>query len=546
VFARGLCFGGLCGALAFFCVALTPSLLPRGPLTQGVLCGAAAAFGYGIGSALSAGTRKLLRREPSRRAKRVAWWVLLAATVVLVPTFLGLGLRWQNEVRRLVEEPPLEGWKLVVVLVAAAVVGMLLLWIARAVRGFARGVGRAVSTVVPPRLSVPTGVALAAVVVVGFLQGFLLTPLLDALNAAYSVNNTTTSPGVVQPTSPDRSGSPTSLVAWSTLGEQGRDFTGAGEGVGPTPAQLTAFSGKPAMEPVRVYVGLESAPTLQDRVQLAIRELDRTHAWSRKVLVVVTTTGTGWVDERAASAVEYMFNGDSAEVGMQYSYLPSWVSFLVDQQKAADAGTALIHAVEQHLASLPPDHRPRFYLFGESLGSFGTESAFPDAAAMVAHVDGALLEGPVFTNHVHNELTANRDPGSPYWRPVYHDGAHFRFAIDPSDLAQPATPWTTPRIVYLQNSTDPISYFNWDLLWRPPGWLDSPRGPDVSPHIVWTPFVSFWQVAADMIFSGKAKLGHGHTYTVNAVNAWALITQPPGWTEQKTEALRELLASPKA
>ena len=215
-----------------------------------------------------------------------------------------------------------------------------LLAISRAVRGFARGVARLVSRVVPPRVSVPLGVALAAFVVAGCIQGFLLTPLLDGLNTAYSANNKSTSPGVVQPTSPYRSGSPASLVPWSTLGEQGRDFTGAGSGVGPTAAEIGAFSGRPAMEPIRAYVGLESAATLDARVQLALRELDRTHAWSRKVIVVFTTTGTGWIDERAASPLEYMFNGDTAEIGLQYSYLPSWVSFLVDAQKAADAGIA--------------------------------------------------------------------------------------------------------------------------------------------------------------------------------------------------------------
>jgi uncharacterized membrane protein len=546
VFARRLCFGGLAGALTFFCLSIAPSLLPRGPVTQGVLSGAAAAIGYGLGSAASATTRRFLRHEPSHTVKRIAWWLLLAVTVVLVPLFLRFGLVWQDEVRRLIGVEPEDAWNTLLIAVTALGVGLLLLGLARGVRGFARGTARAVSTVVPRRISVPVGVAAAAFLVVGVVQGFLLTPLLDALNSAYSVKNTTTSEGVSQPTSPYRSGSPASLVPWDTLGEQGRDFTGVGAVVGPTAADIAHFNGQPATEPIRVYVGLQSAPTLQDRVNLALRELDRTHAWSRKVLVVVTTTGTGWVDERAASALEYMFNGDTAEVGMQYSYLPSWVSFLVDQQKAADTGTALIQAVEGRLSSMPPSTRPRLYLFGESLGSYGAEAAFPDPQSMEAHVDGALLEGPVFSNHIHNTVTADRAAGSPYWRPVYHDGLHFRFAVSPADLSKPDAPWTSPRIVYLQNSSDPITYFSFDLLWQPPAWLDQPRGPDVSPDMIWIPFVSFWQVAADMMFSGKAPLGHGHTYGVNAVNAWAAIAQPPGWTPQKTERLREVLATPKA
>jgi hypothetical protein len=108
LFRRRLCFGGLAGALVFFCYSLTPSLLPRGDVLQGVLSGITVVIGYGVGSALSAGIRKLRSTEPSRGFKRIAWWVLLGATVVLVPLFLLLGGSWQNDVRDLMgmsEEP---------------------------------------------------------------------------------------------------------------------------------------------------------------------------------------------------------------------------------------------------------------------------------------------------------------------------------------------------------------------------------------------------------------------------------------------------------
>ena len=130
---------------------------------------------------------------------------------------------------------------------------------------------------------------------------------------------------------------------------KGRNFTGTG----PTRKQLSDFNGARAEEPIRVYVGLESADTLDERVKLAMAELDRTDAWSRKVIAVFTTTGTGWVDKRAADPLEYIHNGDTALVAMQYSYLPSWISFLVDAQKATDAGREMIHAVQARLAEMP-------------------------------------------------------------------------------------------------------------------------------------------------------------------------------------------------
>ena len=76
VFTRRLCFGGLAGALVFFCLSMTPSLVPREVLMQGVVSGVAVAIGYGFGSLLSSGIRKLVRREPSATFKSRAVQVL--------------------------------------------------------------------------------------------------------------------------------------------------------------------------------------------------------------------------------------------------------------------------------------------------------------------------------------------------------------------------------------------------------------------------------------------------------------------------------------
>jgi len=543
LFRRRLCFGGLAGALVFFCLSLTPSLLPRGVVIQGVLSGVTTVIGYGIGSGLSAGIRKARVKEPSVRIKRIAWWSLLGATVILTPAFLLLGRYWQNDVRRLMGMESQSVWKWGVVLILAVIFALVLLFISRVVRGFARWLIRLIDRALPRKFSVPLGVVVTIFVVVGVLQGFLLQPALDALNSAYSNINNSTEAGTTQPTQPERSGSPASLVPWDTLGVQGRDFTGIGPKLGPTVQQLSSFNGAPAKEPIRVYVGLASADSLQKRVDLALAELDRTHAWSRAVIAIFTTTGTGWVDERAASPLEYMYNGNTAEVALQYSYLPSWISFLVDVQKAADAGRAMIQAVEKRLAAMPKDTRPKLFLFGESLGSYGTEAAFTNANQMIAGVDGALLVGPVFRNHIHNELTNAREPGSPFWRPVYKNGRNVRFAVSPSDLSQPNSPWNNPRIVYLQNSSDPITYWNLDLIWSRPEWLKDPRGPDVSSHMFWIPVVTFWNTLGDMAFSTGVPDGHGHSYGANPVDAWALIAQPPGWTAAKTQQLREIVVS---
>ncbi len=560
VFWRRLPFGGLVGALVFFCLSLTPSLLPRAVFLQGAVSGITAVIGYGLGCAGSAILRKFVS-EPSARAKRIAWSSLLGVSVALVSLFLYLGAQWQKTVRELMEMDALEDWKWVAILVIAAIVGYLVLFSSRLVRGFTRVVIRFLDRYIPRVAAVTGGIVIAAFVVIGFLQGFLFNLTIDALNSTFAVVNRGTTEGITQPDEAERSGNSFGLctsdtetmctwVEWDSLGVKGRDFIGhapdnqpddLAQG-GPSRAEFAAFTGEAATEPIRIYVGLESAGSADERVALAMSELDRTDAWSRDFLNVFTTTGTGWVDAKIVDGLEYMHGGNTAIVALQYSYLPSWISFLVDQEKASEAGELMIGAVTERLATLPEGERPKLLVSGESLGSFGTESAFENFDDMAAKVDGALLIGPVFVNSIHEELTDGRDDGSPVWRPVFGEGGTVRFAVEPADLAEPDTPWDTEtRVVYLQNSSDPITWWSPELLWSPPDWLDDPTGPDISPDMFWMPVISFWQTAADMAFSTGVPPGHGHKYGANPVDAWVEITQPDGWTDDDTQRLREII-----
>ncbi len=134
------------------------------------------------------------------------------------------------------------------------------------------------------------------ILVAALLHGLVSIVLIDAANRIFSLDNGRTEVGVTQPQSSAVSGGPGSLVAWGSLGLEGRSFTATA----PSIADLSAFSGQPALSPVRVYVGLDSADSPQARAELAVRELDRTGAFSRKVLAVVATTGTGWVAPESA------------------------------------------------------------------------------------------------------------------------------------------------------------------------------------------------------------------------------------------------------
>ncbi len=108
-----------------------------------------------------------------------------------------------------------------------------------------------------------------------------------------------------------------------------------------------------------------------------------------------------------------MYNGNTAIVSMQYSFLPSWLSFLVDKENARQAGQALFEAVDAMVKERPEGKRPKLVVFGESLGSFGGEAPFLALNNLVARTDGALFSGPTFNNTIWEDLTRNRDKGSP-------------------------------------------------------------------------------------------------------------------------------------
>jgi uncharacterized membrane protein len=384
-------------------------------------------------------------------------------------------------------------------------------------------------------------VLLVVALTVAILNGVVARFAMHTINQTFAAVNNEENPDNPAPKSPRRSGGPGSLVSWQSLGNQGRIFVSGG----PTTEELTAFNGAPAIEPIRVYAGLGSANGLKAIAALAAQELERTGGLKRKVVAVATTTGTGWINEAEVGALEYMFNGDTATVSMQYSFLPSWLSFLVDKENARQAGQALFEAVSARVRALPEGQRPKLVVFGESLGSFGGESPFLSPNNIEARTDGALFSGPTFNNTMWEDVTTNRDAGSPQWLPIYQDGQNVRFVARADNLGRPGDPWGNPKVVYLQHASDPIAWWNPDLLFKQPDWLREKRGYDVPPDMEWIPVVTFLQVSADMAVAVDVPDGHGHRYVKDVVNAWAAVLNPPGWTPEKTERLRHVVQAPE-
>jgi len=531
-------FSGLIVALIFFCFSMLPSLLPRPAIYQSIISGISLAIGYGIGVFFSVLVRWLIQKEiMSKEHKNIAWRVLAIIGGLVAVVFVFMGGRWQDEVRQLVGEQPKGDSQAMLIALSAMIVFVILLSLSRSLRRVTRWVNTQIAKFLPHRVSVALGVSAIILIFVWLVSGVLLNFFVTTANSIYDNKNNTTPPGVSQPLSFYKSGSPESLVPWDTLGYQGQAFTGRG----PSQQQLTDYYKGKTKEPIRVYAGINSADSPQARANLALQELKRTDAFSRQVLVLATATGTGWLEPQSVDSIEYMYGGDTAIVTQQYSYLPSWISFLVDKQNAENAGLALYDAVYAEWSKLPTDKRPKLIAYGLSLGSFGGQTPYAGIGDITASIDGALFMGTPNDTQLWRTVTNSRDTNSPEILPIYQNGISARFAASNEEITANQSSWQYPRILFMQHASDPVVWFSFDLILNEPDWLKEPRGSDVSTLTRWFPFVTFFQVTIDQFFGTTVPNGHGHNYPNTIVNAWAAVTNPPNWNVDKQSSLQAII-----
>ncbi len=536
---------GLVTAAFFFAASLAPSLLPRASVVQGIITGVTMAIGYGLGAGAEALWRFLQIPAVEGRPRQIIVTVLLTLLGLLAATSLWQYVGWQNAVRKIMDMPPVNPLVWLWILPVAGIVAMISLAIARGFRIFFRAVGNLLDHFMPRRLAVASGAIICLLLIWGLFTGVVDRAFFAGASAMFSGNDLSTDEGATQPTSQLRSGGPGSLAPWDTLGRTGRNFVSGG----PTVEELNAFNGTDdALEPIRVYAGLRTGETLNDRATILLDEFIRTGAFERSAIVVVSTTGTGWLDPNSVDTIEYILNGDVAIGGLQYSYLPSWISLLADQQAVKDTSLAQFRAVHEYWSELPEETRPKLYLFGLSLGSYGVEEILTSPSILNEPIDGALMAGPTFLNPMHAQVTASRDVGSPASLPVYDEGRTVRFTSEHYGLDRGGDKWGSTRVVYLQHGSDPVVFFHPDLAWSRPAWLGAnDRAPDVTSRMDWFPIVTMFQTALDLVGDSAVPSGYGHKYTVKGyADAWAGVFQADAtsgghWTEADSQRLYEVL-----
>lgn len=520
---------GVVIALVLFLVSTSPSLLPRPWWAQAGFSGVIMVVGYLLGFSIDWVVRiigDLIEWRVSYNRTLEAW--LLAACYLAFAIAFVLAL-WRNY-RHSCHTAALVGMRapsrrsylaalagsfgvaLVFVLIYAGIHALWRILMHLAVPTFPRSVAAVISWLL-----------VALIVWVAFEWGIIKQGV-RTMSRKSALRNRQLPDGVSAPHLPERSAGPASVITWDETSREGKRFLG-GQAQAPHIAQV---SGEPAREPVRVYASLGDNEDYASAVDKALEDLHRLGGLERPHLLVVVPTGSGWVDEWNVQAFEHLTGGNCATIAVQYSFLPSWITFLSKRSQASEGGRLIIDSVLAAIAQRDPKSRPKVYVTGESLGAYGAQAAFTSVANMLHRVDGALWIGtPGFTPLL-LDIARQRHRGSPQIAPVIDNARHIRSATTPGDLTsdrygRELGEWLYPRIVYVQHASDPVVWWH-PSLWRTqPDWIREKAGSDVSDTLTWHPLVTFGQLLSDLPLAESAPSGHGHSYHSELLAAWRAI-----------------------
>ncbi len=521
--------------LAFFAASMTPSLIPRGAVEQGVLGGVVIATGYLLGQILSLIWQAADLPRLGGRIGAVCDSLLTLAVIALTIWILVYSLEWQNELRGKMDMEAVEGLHLTRLIALTSVTFLGLYVLGAMIAALFHWVRGKFYRIMPPRRANVLGVVTVFAILVVVTRDGIFDRVVASLDQSYEAAQELFDVAPPLPPHAHQSGSAASLIDWAAMGQPGRDFVLTG----PNAETISAFTGQPAMEPLRVYVGRANGETPRERAELALAELIRVNAFEREVLIVTSPTGTGWMDPGSHDPVEYMHNGDIATVSVQYSYLQSPLALILETRTGLDQASALLEVIHDYWSSLPVDTRPRLYAHGLSLGAWSSMYATNLFRLLDDPIDGAFWAGPPFPSRFWQSIQVARNAGSPWVLPEIGRGSLVRYANHVHDAANAPAAWGQMRIVFLQYSSDPIVFYDPFSLFRAPEWMNDPPAEDVSQHLVFIPVVTQFQLALDMALSFGAPPGHGHAYYArDYISPWVEVTAPDGWTQQDTERLR--------
>ncbi len=523
-------------AVSVFGASLTPTLTPRDLIISGAVGGAVAALGYEAGYLMTVIWRYLELPGIPKKLQRPYAFFIGAISVGVVVYSLAKSADWQNATRTAIGLEPIDASGSLEIFAIAVCVAAALFFTFRLLAATQRKLHGWFNRIVPRRI----GYALSTVIVLwlfwALIDGALIRNAFKAVDSSFEAADILMEAEIAQPQDPMKNGSKASLVDWQDLGRRGRQFIATA----PNVDEISAFYGAKSQEPVRVYVGRRSAKTADARAELALKELIRIGGFERAALVVTVPTGTGWMDPGAHDTIEFILGGDVATVAVQYSYLTSALALLAHPEYGVDQSRALFDVIYDHWTKLPRDHRPKLYVHGLSQGAYNSQETLPLFDMLSDPIHGAMWAGSPFFSRYWAAIRNDRNPDSPAWRPTFGNGSLVRVMNQYGGLEGNFAPWGPIRTVFLNYASDPIVEFTFDSAFQKPAWLVPPRAPDVPDELVWFPVVTMLQLAIDSGLALKVP-GFGHYYIArDYIDAWAAVTDPPGWTKERARQLKAI------
>jgi uncharacterized membrane protein len=242
-------------------------------------------------------------------------------------------------------------------------------------------------------------------------------------------------------------------------------------------------------------------------------------------------------------SAELLTRGDIATACIQYGRGPS---FLEVQKVALGQSQfrGLLWGVKMRLEGMPPEKRPKVYVFGESLGAWSSSDVvMHQGIAGFDHygIDRALwfgLPGLAKWSKTGMRQGSNKlvPPGTVM--PFDHFGEYEPLSEEERDRL---------RAVVVDHDNDPIAQmsFRWAVK-RPPWLVGTSRGRNVPEGMDWVPVITFVQIMVDAMNAMQVVPGHfksfGHDYRGDTADfVHAAYRLPPVTDEQKQKIQDTLL-----
>ena len=233
---------------------------------------------------------------------------------------------------------------------------------------------------------------------------------------------------------------------------------------------------------------------------------------------------------------------------MQYSYLPSWITILVDPRRSRDSPRG---AVRRDLRPLEDaaQRRPAEALPARPESRIARLGGQRRPVHRVRRSDpGRRVERPAVSQHrVGPSRRAYRNPDSPMWLPTFRDGSMLRFTGREELADRGRQPLGTDAV-----RLHPARQRPDDLLLAGPALPQAPSGSSASAAPMCRPICGgirssrSCKPASTCRWPPAVPTGYGHNFApASYIDAWIEVTDPLDWSKDDTARLKKLFTLPK-